>query len=59
MAHNRKERTGGFFWNQKQERKVIHEECGRSIDKQLVTENGAFLWLSREDMKLGSESVTM
>jgi len=59
MENNMKERTGNFFKIKKQERKVIHEECVRSIDKQLVTENGAFLWLLRGDMKSESESVTI
>jgi hypothetical protein len=51
MAYNIKRKNRGFFLNPKGERKVIYEECVRSIDKQLVTENGAFLWLSIGDMQ--------
>jgi hypothetical protein len=36
----------------------MHEEYVRSVDKQLVTEKGVFLWLSRRDMKAEPESET-
>jgi hypothetical protein len=40
----------------KWENKVMHCQCIRSIDKQLVSEEDTFLWLLKRDLKAETES---
>jgi ribosomal protein S4 len=37
---------------EKQENKVMHGQYIRSIDKQLISEEDTFLWLSKGDLKV-------
>jgi hypothetical protein len=39
--------------------KVMHGQYIRSIDRQLVSEGDTFLWLSKGDLKAGTESETV
>jgi hypothetical protein len=42
----------------KEESKVMHGQCIRSIDRQLISEDDTFLWLSSGDLKAETESET-
>jgi NADPH-dependent 7-cyano-7-deazaguanine reductase QueF len=47
LAHNIKRKNRGFL-KSKRGKNIIHEECVRSIEKHLVTENSAFLCCREE-----------
>jgi hypothetical protein len=44
------------FLREKWEKKVMHGQYIRSIDKQLISEEDTFLWLSKGDLKAQTES---
>ena len=43
---------------EKWKNKVMHGQCMRNIDKQLISEEDTFLWLSKGDLKAETESDT-
>ena len=46
----------GESLKKKLENKVMHGQYIKSMDRQLISEEGTFLWLSREDVKGKTES---
>jgi hypothetical protein len=53
--HNTKARLEESL-QEKWENKVMHGQYIRNIDKQLISEEGTFLWLSKGDLKAETES---
>ena len=41
---------------EKWENKVMHGQCIKKMDRQLISEEDSFLWLSKEDLKEKTES---
>jgi hypothetical protein len=54
MPHT-KERLGEVL-KKKWKIKVMHGECIRNMDRQLISEEDTFLWLSKGDVKAETES---
>jgi hypothetical protein len=50
-----KAKSGGSL-KEKWDNKIIHGWYIRSTDKQLISKEDTFLWLSREDLKVQTES---
>jgi hypothetical protein len=54
MQH-RKGRLGEAL-KKKRKNKVMHGQCIRNVDRQLIVEEDTFLWLSKGDLKAETES---
>ena len=48
--------TLGESLKEKWKNKVLHGQCIRNIDRQLISEQDTFLWLSKGDLKAETES---
>jgi len=46
----------GEFLKKKWKNKVMHRQYVRNTDRQLISEEDTFLWLSKEDLKAETES---